>query len=254
MLYCRLFVLNDGFQNEMFRDDYAIGDTFDLKLGEESRSYQVVGFIQSVNNNGLIAELTEDGYELLSDTELSFLNIYFPEDRSDSQIASFVSEVEDKYEDDVVTVSNAAKDSQSMQMLYSSLITVVAVILFIITVQIVLLILYVILRSLITQRKTEFGIYKAMGFTSGQLIRQTVGSITPITLAAALLSAVLGVLYLPGLFNTIFGVIGAMKNNFEFPILLLVLMALILTVINVAIGVLLCRPIRKITAYSLIKE
>ena len=93
-----------------------------------------------------------------------------------------------------------------------------------------------------------------MGFTSGQLITQTVGSITPVVLCGSLVSSLLGIAYLPAMFDGIFGVIGAMKNNFEIPLYMLLIMAVILTVVNIVIGVMLCRPIRKITAYSLIKE
>ncbi len=138
--------------------------------------------------------------------------------------------------------------------MYSSLITIVAAVLFIMTVFIVMLILYVILRSMLTSMKTEFGIYKAMGFTSGQLITRTVGSITPVVLGGALASALLGILYLPAMFGGIFGVLGAVKNNFEMPVPLLIFMAVILTAVNIIIGIILCRPIKKINPYSLIKE
>ena len=119
---------------------------------------------------------------------------------------------------------------------------------------IILLILYVIMRSMITSMKTDFGIFKAMGFTSRQLIVRTVGSITPVVLLGALLSSVLGIFYLPAMFDGIFGVIGALKNNFEIPLFMLLIMAVILTAVNIVIGVMLCRPIKRITAYSLIKE
>lgn len=141
-----------------------------------------------------------------------------------------------------------------MQMMYSSLITIVAAVLFIITVLIVMLILYVILRSMLTSLKTEFGIYKAMGFTSGQLITRTVGSITPVVLIGALAFALPGSLYLPGMFNGIFGMLGAVKNNFEIPVFLLVVTTVILTAVNIVIGMILCRPVKKINPYSLIKE
>ena len=107
---------------------------------------------------------------------------------------------------------------------------------------------------MIVSLKTDFGIYKAMGFTSNQLILQTVGSITPFIFFGSLLSAVLGTLYLPVLFDGIFSVIGAIKNNFEIPLYILLCMAVILTAVNMVIGILLCRPIKNITAYSLIKE
>lgn len=234
-----------------FSADYAIGDTFRLSLGENSYDYKVTGYIQSVNNNGLIAEITDGGYENLSDVPMYSMNLYMDEG---ADIRSFVDRLNGDYDEYTVNVSNAAKETESMQMMYSSLITIVATALFIITVLIVLLILYVIMNSMLTDLKTDFGIYKAMGFTSSQLIIQTVGSITPVVLIGALLSAILGIGYLPAVFNGIFGVIGAMKNNFEIPLFMLIVMAVILTAVNIIIGVLLCRPIRKITAYSLIKE
>lgn len=234
-----------------FADDYAIGDTFRLSLNDRQYEYTITGFIQSVNNNGLITEITALGYAKISDFPMCSLNLYLSENED---ISLFVDKLNGEYGDYVTNVNNASKESESMQMMYSSLITIVAVVLFVIALLIIILILYVILHSMIVSLKTDFGIYKAMGFTSNQLIMQTVGSITPVILFGALLSAVLGILYLPVMFNGIFGVIGAIKNNFEIPLYILLIMAVALTAVNIVIGVILCRPIKNIAAYSLIKE
>lgn len=233
-----------------FAKDYAIGDTFRLTLSGTTQEYTVCGYIQSVNNNGILAELTESGYAALSATPLYSLNLYMDSGEADS----YVDKLSGEYADLTVNVSNAAKETKAMQAMYTSLITIVALLLFLITVLIILLILYVIMRSMTASLKTDFGIYKAMGFTSSQLIRQTVGSIAPIVLAGSLLSAALGIVYLPAMFDGIFSVIGAQKNHFEIPVAVLLLTALLLTVVTMVIGTLLCQPIRRITAYSLIKE
>lgn len=234
-----------------FADDYAIGDTFRLSLNDRQYEYTITGFIQSVNNNGLIAEITALGYAKISDFPMCSLNLYLSENED---ISLFADKLNGEYGDYVTNVNNASKESESMQMMYSSLITIAAVILFVIALLITLLILYVILHSMIVSLKTDFGIYKAMGFTSNQLIMQTVGSITPVILLGAMLSAIFGILYLPVMFNGIFGVIGAIKNNFEIPLYILLIMAVALTAVNIVIGVILCRPIKNIAAYSLIKE
>lgn len=233
-----------------FSDSYSIDDKFQITFNGTTREYTVSGFIQSVNNNGLIAELTNEGCEKLSGEPLYTLNLYMEE----GDIESYVDKLDGEYAEYTVMVSNAAKETEAMQTMYSSLITIVAALLFIITVLIILLILYVIMRSMTSSLKTDFGIYKAMGFTSRQLITQTVGSITPVVLFGSVLSAVLGIVYLPAMFDGIFSVIGAQKNNFKIPVAVLLLSALILTAVNIVIGSLLCRPIKKITAYSLIKE
>lgn len=234
-----------------FASDYAVGDTFTLLFGSKEYEFTVTGFIQSVNNNGLIAEITDKGYIRMTDTALETYNLYFADE---ADISAFVQKLENDYDEFTANVSNAAKEAESMQIMYSSLITIVAIVLFIITVLIVVLILYVILRSMLTSMKTDFGIYKAMGFTSTQLMMRTVGSITPIILGGAIASALLGMIYLPAMFSGIFGVLGAMKNNFEIPVLLLLVVAVIITAVNIIIGMILCRPIKKINPYSLIKE
>lgn len=232
-----------------FSDDFETGDKFTLNLNEKDCEFTVTGFIHSVNNNGLIAEITDGGYTKMTDLSLDTFNLYL-DDNTD------VSEYVQKLENDnsVASVSNAAKEKESMQMMYSSLITIVVGVLFIMTVLIVVLILYVVLRSMLTSLKTEFGIYKAMGFTSGQLITKTVGSITPVVMVGAVISALLGIFYLPAMVNGIFGVLGAVKNNFEIPVFLLIVMAVVLTAVNIIISVILCHPIKKINPYSLIKE
>ncbi len=234
-----------------FSEDYAVGDTFTLLIDSKEYEFTVTGFIQSVNNNGLIAEITDKGYARMTDDALLTYNLYLDED---SDILAFVQKLESDYDALTVNVSNAAKEAESMQMMYSSLITIVAAVLFAITVLIVMLILYVILRSMLTSMKIDFGIYKAMGFTSSQLMMRTVGSITPVILGGAVVSSLLGIFYLPVMLDGIFGVLGAMKNNFEIPVFLLLVMALILTAVNSIISMILCRPIKKINPYSLIKE
>ncbi|MDE6019701.1 MAG: ABC transporter permease [Ruminococcus sp.] len=234
-----------------FEEDYAVGDKFTLLLNSREYEFTVTGFIQSVNNNGFISEITDSGYSRMTDAAFETFNLYLAED---ADISDFVHELEKDYGEYTVNVLNAAKGTKSMQMMYSSLITIVAIILFIVTVLIVIFILYIILQSMLTGMKTDFGIYKAMGFTSSQLMLRTVGSITPIVLGGAVASALFGNLYLSAMFDSIFGVIGAMKNNFQIPVFLLIVIALILTAVNILIGMILCRPIKKINPYSLIKE
>lgn len=234
-----------------FAEKYEIGDVFTILFDSKEYKFTVTGFIQSVNNNGLIVEITDKGYQKISDRTLNTYNLYLADGED---IEAFVQKLENDYGEFTASVSNAAKEMKSMQMMYSSLITIVAIVLFVITILIVVLILYVILRSMLTSMKTDFGIYKAMGFTSGQLMIRTVGSITPTIFIGAVGSALLGKVYLPAMFNSIFAVLGAMKNNFGIPIFLLLIMAVLLIIMNVLIAMMLCRPIKKINAYSLIKE
>ena len=138
--------------------------------------------------------------------------------------------------------------------MYSKLVTLIIVIIFILTILIVLLILYVIIKSQITQRKQEFGIYKAIGYSNKQLTSQLAFSFLPISAISILISAGLGILYLPAINQALFGIIGAAKNNFQISVLILFLSAALQIAVNFVISIGLAMPIKKISAYSLIKE
>jgi putative ABC transport system permease protein len=131
---------------------------------------------------------------------------------------------------------------------------ILVVVIFVVTILIVLFILYIVIKSLLVKRRQELGIYKAMGYTSWQLMVQTAGSFLPVSIAAILLSSVLALVYMPGIFGIIFEALGVMKNHMEISFGFLMLFAAIQIAINMIISFALCMPIRKISAYALMKE
>ena len=138
--------------------------------------------------------------------------------------------------------------------MYAGIVSAVTVVLFVISVLMVLLVLYVIIHSVISRRRQEFGIYKAIGYTSRQLTIMTAARFVPALALSAVLSAVAGIWYLPVINQFIFRQIGAIKNHFVISIWILLVMALVFTAVAFFISVLLAAPIKKITAYSLLKE
>lgn len=138
--------------------------------------------------------------------------------------------------------------------MYANIVSVVAAALFIISILMVLLVLYVIIHSMISRRRQEFGIYKAIGYTGRQLTFMTINRFIPVMALSALFSAIAGIWYLPVINHIIFMQIGAMKNYFEVSIWVLFVLTIIFTVTVFLISVLLAAPIKKITVYSLLKD
>lgn len=233
-------------------EDYKIGDKIKITVDNKSFEYTITGFVQSVNNNGVLCELTQKGYKkLVKDAKFNTLNVYL---NSDVDVQYFVDDYEEEYDNDIKSILNYYNVSNTLRNTYSTIITIVVVAVLILTILIVLLIMYVIIKSLIVRRKQEFGIYKAIGYTSTQLIWQVVLGFFPVTFISSIISALLGILYLPVIYDNIFGIIGVVKNNFEISTSFLLLCVLILNVVNLIISVVLSLPIKKISAYSLIKE
>lgn len=235
-----------------FAGNYQIGDKIRIKVDNHSANYVICGFIQSVNNNGIVCELTQMGYKRLNkEAKFYTLNVYLEEN---IDVKAFIDKYETDYENEIKNTVNYKEMVQNLRRTFTLIITIVIAAIFILTIIIVLLIMYIIIKSLFIKRKQEFGIYKAIGYTSFQLIWQVVLGFFPVTCLASVFSAVLGLYYMPVIDDMIFGMIGIVKNNFEISLSFLLLCALILTVVNLIISLLLSLPIKKISPYLLIKE
>ncbi|MGN0462617.1 MAG: FtsX-like permease family protein [Ruminococcus sp.] len=232
--------------------DYSIGDKVKIENGSTSYEYKVVGYVQSVNNQGKLCEFTQGGYRNLDNSYKNQSLYLYLKDNADA--AKTLSDIEKENNSDIISSVNSAKTAKVSQDIYTLMMQVIIAVIFILTVLIVLLILYIIIKSLIVKRKRELGIYKAMGYSNRQLIMQIAGGFLPVTVVAVLSSALLGIIYLPVMNEVIFQTVGAMKNNFEISIVFLIGVAIIQIAVNFIISLCLSTPIKKITAYSLIKE
>lgn len=235
-----------------FAEEYRIGDTVTVKLGEQTGEFKVIGFVQSVNLQGELCTLSVAGYESLSEAPVTpVLYVYL---RENTDAAAFITHIEERYPDRASGIVNARKLQEEAQNMYMGITLVLTIVIFLVTVLIVLFILYIVIQSLLIKRRQALGIYKAVGYTSSQLIWQTAGSFMPVSAAAILLSSLAAIFYMPGIYQVIFEALGVMKHSMEVSLSFLMLFAAAEIVVNLVISIMLCMPIRKISAYALIKE
>ena len=233
-------------------DRYNLGDTVSVTLGEVTKTFRVTGFVQSVNTQGELCELSLEGYlSLCQEPQTPALYVYL---RNVSDAETVTAEYLSEYPELVLESTNAHKMKQETQKMYMDITVILVIVIFVLTILIVLFILYIVIKSLLVKRRQELGIYKAMGYTSSQLIFQTAGAFLPVSIVAILLSSVAAMFYMPAIYQGIFGALGVMKNNIEVSFGFLMLFAGIQILVNVAISIFLCLPIRKISPYALIKE
>ncbi|MDE6626655.1 MAG: ABC transporter permease [Lachnospiraceae bacterium] len=230
-------------------DGYPIGSEIELTVGDKSADYIVTGYIQSVNNAGAVCQLTSEGYEKIGETTNS-VNVYLYNKNADA----FINEYEEDHDTIIKSAVNFEQMSENSRMMYMGIVSVIVMILFVISVLMVLLVMYVIINGVISRRRQEFGIYKAIGYTNRQLTIKTALEFIPVVAVASVISVIAGLWYLPTINNTIFSLIGAVKNHFEVSVGILIIFAILFTVVAFVISVLLSAPIKKITAYSLLKE
>ena len=230
-------------------DKYPIGNEIELTVGNQSANYIVTGYIQSVNHAGAVCQLTSEGYEKIGETTNS-VNIYLYNKNADE----FINEYEENHDGIIKSSVNFEQMSENGRMMYTSIVSVIVIILFVISVLMVLLVLYVIINSMISRRRQEFGIYKAIGYTNRQLTVKTAMEFIPVVAVASIISVIAGLWYLPAINNIIFSLIGAVKNHFEVSVWILLVFAILFTAVAFVISILLSAPIKRITPYSLLKE
>ena len=230
-------------------DNYPIDNEIELTVGNQSANYIVTGYIQSVNNAGAVCQLTSEGYEKIGKTTNS-VNVYLYNKNADE----FINEYEESHDAIIKSSVNFEQMSENGKRMYTSIVSVIVIVLFVISVLMVLLVMYVIINSMISRRRQEFGIYKAIGYTNRQLTVKTALEFIPVVAMASIISGIAGLWYLPALNNIIFSLIGAVKNHFEVSVWMLIVFAMLFTAAAFVISILLSAPIKKITAYSLLKE
>lgn len=230
-------------------DKFPIGSEIQLTAYNKSADYIVTGYIQSVNNAGSVCQLTSEGYEKIGETTNS-VNVYL----YDKNAGEFINEYEENHDAVIQSSVNFEQMSENGRMMYTGIVSVIVMILFVISVLMVLIVMYVIINGVISRRRQEFGIYKAIGYTNRQLTVKTALGFIPVVAVASIISAIAGLWYLPAINNIIFSLIGAVKNHFEVSVWILIVFAIVFTAVAFVISILLSAPIKKITAYSLLKE
>lgn len=245
-------VANEIALGSAFEGDFKIGDTVSVTIGDITKSFRVTGFVQSVNLQGEFCELSIDGYNsLFAERQIPCLYVYLENPETAEEI---IKEYESNCFELISDTVNAYKLQKEAQDMYMGITVVLVVAIFVVTILIVLFILYIVIKSLLVKRKQELGIYKAMGYTSSQLVLQTIGSFMPVSMLAIVLSAFLAIFYMPAIYQFVFEALGVMKNNIEISFGFLMLFAATQILVNIVISILLCMPIRKISAYALIRE
>lgn len=251
-------------RNPKSKTEVAIGskikETYNTKIGDYitlskegvKNKYKVVGFIQSVNYSGEVIEMTIDSYKKL-DSSYSPNKMYVYLD-DENKAEEFINQIEDKYDNDIISTMNYAESMDSAMNMYVSLISVVCIVIVAVTLLLIYLILYILISSIITKRKQELGILKAVGYENKQLVRQLIGGFLPCTIIGTLLGIIVSKISMSNIYNGIFKSVGAYKVSFEYPLVLFLIIVVFIIVSTMIIGTILARKIKKISVYSLIKD
>mgnify|MGYP003275940862 FL=1 len=228
-----------------------IGDTVTLKKGTAEIGYLITGFSQGSNYMGHEAMLTSKAFRQL-DSSYHSLCIYVYLDKG-ADTAGFIKDL-DQYSDDIAKTTDAQLQIESILGVYQNIVTIIAFIILLITVAIVSIALYMVVKTTVIRKRQEFGIQKAIGYTTLQLVLETIYTFLPVVLIGTILGCLLGKVGLNSMLSVLFSSIGMMKISFAIPTLWMIGVGSAIFLFGLFITLVVSMRIRKISPYNMLKE
>ncbi len=229
--------------------DFAIGSEIEITVNGKTETFLISGFTQISNNLGRDCLLTREGYERFG--EFAMVSYYINlTDGTDIDV--FNKEMNEKLGENANAFINIQTTLEGASKVYISLMTIIVIAILILSAIIIAFVLYLLVRTMLNNKKRDYGTLKALGFTTKQLILQTALSFMPAVVLSAILGLVLSALTINPLLSVFLRGIGIVKCKFAVPVGFITVAGVGLIGFTFAMACLLSLKIKKITPKSLL--
>lgn len=229
----------------------ALGDEITLTVDGKKADYLIAGFTQISNNLGKDCLLTRAGFQRMG----VFKDLSYYLNLADGvNSADFQEEAKRRFPGNIHASIDIRAVVDGSASVYVSIMTVIVEAIFVLSIIVIAFVLYLLVRAMLGRKKRDYGILKALGFTTGQLILQTAGSFLP----ALVLSLAVGLVLSGAVINPLLAVflsgIGILKCTFIVPAGFIVLAGVGLVFAAFGTACLLSLRIRRIVPKGLLMD
>lgn len=228
---------------------FEVGNEIEITANGKTVKYLITGFTQISNNLGRDCLLTRQGYERLG--ELSNAS-YYINLTEDTDIDAFNEEIRQKFEGNVNTSINIRTVVKSASDVYVTLMTIIVIAILVLSAIIIAFVLYLLVRTMLNNKKRDYGILKSLGFTTRQLILQTALSFMPAIIISTLIGIVVSCFAINPLMSLFFSSLGIVKCTFAIPVAFSSIAGVGLILLSFGIACLLSLKIKKIAPRNLL--
>lgn len=229
--------------------DLTIGNEIDITANGKTEKYLISGLTQVTNYLGRDCLFTRTGYERLG--TLSDANYYLNLAHS-TDIDAFNEEIKASFADSINTTINIKSTIDSAVTVYVSLMTIIVIAIIVLSAIIIAFVLYLLVRTMLNHKKHDYGILKALGFTTRQLILQTALSFMPAIIVSTVVGLILGCLVINPILSLFFSTLGIVKCTFYVPAGYIAAAGVVLVLFTFSMACLLSLKIKKITPKALL--
>ena len=229
--------------------DLKIGDEIALTADGNEARYLISGFTQISNNLGKDCLLTRSGYERMGrlQNESYYINIADGVD-----IDAFNTEVGEEFGSDIYTTINILSVMNGTTAVYISLMTIIVIAVLVLSACIITFVLYLLVKTMLNSKKRDYGILKALGFTTGQLVLQTALSFMPAVIVSTAAGITVSMLIINPLTALFLRGIGIVKCTFHIPVGFSIAAGIGLVIFAFAAACLLSMKVRRIAPRALL--
>ena len=169
-----------------------------------------------------------------------------------TDIDAFNEEMKGKFSDSVNGVINVLATIEGVGNVYVSLMTIIVIAILVLSAIIIAFVLYLLVRTLLNNKKRDYGILKSLGFTTKQLILQTALSFMPAIILSTVVGIIVSCLVINPLMSLFLSSLGIVKCTFNIPVVFAAIAGIALILLSFGIACLLSLKIKRIAPRELL--
>ncbi len=253
--YDNEIVISGNVKNHL---EVELGEEIEVSCGAYTEKFLIVGLTQTTSSMGWGGYITEEARINRLHIPLNYTHLCVDlegangKDYADST-DEFINKLKDKFGNNIIGAYNIDRelyvDNSLLNMMKGIVFAFAVLILVFVT-----LIINLIIKTVTVRRQHEFGIQKAIGFTSRQIRGQLATETMSVSVVGNIIGAILGCYFTNKIVSLIFSRFGVMKADFLVPVSVGIISVISLAVFIYAITYLVSANIKKISAYKLISE
>lgn len=245
-LYDNEMVITEMVADEL---DIKLGDTVKVVKSNNHEDFIVCGIYQSMSDTGMCTSITGEAGEKLGLHKHTDTGSVMLEDETKAEEVKAALE---KEYGDSIKVSLGQEDNNDE--LYRTAVSVMRIIIYSFSLFFALIVVSMVSSKTFTQEKTDIGIYKSQGFTTGKLRLQFAVRFLIVSVIGALIGTLMGRLFMNKLLTILLKGIGVTNFNTPLSPVSIIIPAAAICICFFLFALIVSRKIKKVGIRQLITE
>lgn len=232
----------------------GIGDSIQVKVGDVSESYLICGISQQISNLGVRARMTKQGAKRLnSQFTYNGIDLYVADDVEN--VATVIEAIKTDYRSDMdLKMSNIDESFTTIIGTFSDSLVLMCFVFVVITVVVVTMIIILIMRMKMVRERRTIGVYKAIGYTTRQILWQMVIGFAPVITAGGVLGTILGAVSINQVFMLALSMCQIRNAALSISGVIIGSCIVAITILAFAVSIMVSLKARRIEPYKMIVE